>query len=406
MSIQRNRTQINNLLLAPGFDLEITADAKDFTTIIATQKFNGVGQYANRYKRITDSINLSKKDKTPWYDIAEWNDFINYIKRDKKTRDSIASIVFSTSTIKEPYYKDFYQMILLNNDLMNFYQTLTFTALKFKSADSAIMLVKQQYDIDKKLKYDSLSLRSDYFRNWLITSEYLAFLLRQDYQKDPTLKNDRWYRFKKVSELYSGKVKEFALYEMVSAYLYGAKTIQGLNKEKEKLSPYIDMIKNTTYLNEINKVYANKEKEIERTQIGKQAPGFTLQSNKETTHSLSDYLGKVVYIDLWASWCKPCREETPYMRELYQKYVANPAVQIIGIAVSDAKNEWLKAIQEDRPEWLQLIDTDRLVNNAYVANAIPKFILIDKKGNIVAFDAPRPSDKDRLYQMIETEISK
>jgi len=114
----------------------------------------------------------------------------------------------------------------------------------------------------------------------------------------------------------------------------------------------------------------------------------------------------VVYLDLWASWCAPCREQVPALRELYEKYKNDDEVVIVGIAVHEAYNRWLKALEEDKPEWLQLYDADGVVARAYEANAIPKYILIDKKGNIVDMNAPKPSNIEVLEKKIKDEMSK
>ena len=143
-----------------------------------------------------------------------------------------------------------------------------------------------------------------------------------------------------------------------------------------------------------------------RTHVGKPAPLFTLESNLGETFSLESFKGKVVYLDLWASWCGPCRAETPSFKILYNKFKDNKQIAFLSIAVHDGINEWRKAIEEDKPDWTQLLDKDGVVWKSYVANAIPKFILIDKKGNIVDFDAPRPSSGEEIEKLLNKEIAK
>jgi thiol-disulfide isomerase/thioredoxin len=141
-------------------------------------------------------------------------------------------------------------------------------------------------------------------------------------------------------------------------------------------------------------------------QIGKPAPSFTLVSNLEKAYKLDDFKGKVVYIDLWASWCVPCREETPSFKALVEKYKSDHRVAFISIAVHDEINNWKKALQEDKPEWIQLLDKDEIIVKSYFANEIPRFILIDKKGNIVSFDAPRPSSGEEIEALLIKEIER
>lgn len=91
---------------------------------------------------------------------------------------------------------------------------------------------------------------------------------------------------------------------------------------------------------------------------------------------------------------------------MYEKYKNDQRIAFIGIAIHDGMDKWKKAIEEDKPDWIQLIDKNDLVMNTYVANAIPQFILIDKQGNIVNFDAPRPSSGQEIENLLIQEIVK
>ncbi|MDB5116561.1 MAG: AhpC/TSA family protein [Mucilaginibacter sp.] len=146
--------------------------------------------------------------------------------------------------------------------------------------------------------------------------------------------------------------------------------------------------------------------ELGRMAVGRPAPAFTLQSDQQQSWSLSDFKGKVVYLDLWASWCHPCRDETPYLKTLYQKYRNDDRVKFISIAISDVAKDWQKALKEDRPGWLQLTDHDGLVANAYGAHLIPKCVLIDKQGHIAMMDAPLPSSGQKLETLLLKEMEK
>ena len=122
-------------------------------------------------------------------------------------------------------------------------------------------------------------------------------------------------------------------------------------------------------------------------------------------------------LDLWASWCGPCREMTPYLKNLFAKYNpganlafvnvgANPNLAFISVAVNDETEKWKRAMDVDKPTWLQLFDNKNIVQNSYVANSIPKLIVIDKKGNIVTLDAPMSQSMDELKKILDTELSK
>jgi thiol-disulfide isomerase/thioredoxin len=87
----------------------------------------------------------------------------------------------------------------------------------------------------------------------------------------------------------------------------------------------------------LQKLYSDKYAYYISTRAGMSAPAFTLRDEKDIIHNLSDYTGKVVYIDFWGSWCHPCRAETPSMKKIFQQYLNDNRLQIISIAVFDTK---------------------------------------------------------------------
>jgi thiol-disulfide isomerase/thioredoxin len=149
-----------------------------------------------------------------------------------------------------------------------------------------------------------------------------------------------------------------------------------------------------------------KKADLLRTQVGNPAPPFLLESNEGKKYSLEDFKNKVVYIDFWASWCTPCREETPSLKTVYHRYKNNDRIAFVSIAVHDEEDKWKQAIQQDKPDWLQLFDREGIVAKSYFANLIPQFVLIDKNGRILDFNAPRPSNTKELESILTREISK
>ncbi|MBR8534276.1 AhpC/TSA family protein [Carboxylicivirga sediminis] len=111
---------------------------------------------------------------------------------------------------------------------------------------------------------------------------------------------------------------------------------------------------------------------------------------------LSDFKGKVVYVDAWATWCAPCKGEIPALKKLEQKY-HNKDVVFLSISLDSPKKigEWKHFVKDESLKGVQLIADDAFNSpfaKAYRINSIPRFMLFDKEGKVVSTDAPRPSN--------------
>lgn len=112
------------------------------------------------------------------------------------------------------------------------------------------------------------------------------------------------------------------------------------------------------------------------------APNFTLTDTDGNSFSLSDFRGKVVILDLMATWCGPCEEEIPHLKEVQQHYGDDVIILSISVAGSGDTNQGLATFkQEQECTWRFAIDIDDVVMK-YDAMTIPKLVIIDKNKNI------------------------
>ena len=124
---------------------------------------------------------------------------------------------------------------------------------------------------------------------------------------------------------------------------------------------------------------------------GKPAPAFTVLDKEGGEHQLSDFAGKFVFIDFWATWCGPCKVEIPFLKQLYEDYKEKNLV-IMSISVDKEKQKWVDMVTQEGFEWLQFHDGVNM-NDLYMVRYIPTFVLIGPDGNIVNPRAPKPSDE-------------
>jgi thiol-disulfide isomerase/thioredoxin len=145
----------------------------------------------------------------------------------------------------------------------------------------------------------------------------------------------------------------------------------------------------------------------EKIAQGAPAPDFTGQTVDSTTIALSDLKGKVVYVDVWATWCGPCRQEIPHLETMYEKYAEEENLALVSVSIDSDYDAWYKMVTEDNMGGIQLFTENAWesdLNQSYLIQAIPRFLLIGKDGNIISADAPRPSSKEEIYSLIEEAL--
>ena len=125
-----------------------------------------------------------------------------------------------------------------------------------------------------------------------------------------------------------------------------------------------------------------------RTAIGAVAPDFTQNDPMGKPVKLSNFKGKYVLIDFWASWCGPCRQENPNVVKAYVQFKSkNFEILSVSLDNPNAKNAWLKAIEDDKLTWTHVSDLqgwNNQVASLYGVESIPQNFLIDPKGVIIA----------------------
>jgi peroxiredoxin len=134
------------------------------------------------------------------------------------------------------------------------------------------------------------------------------------------------------------------------------------------------------------------------------APNFRVTTVQGHELSLKQFAGKIVVLDFWATWCPPCRESVPELRDLTQKY--DPAkLVLISISSDDDEATWRQFIAENKMTWPQYRDSDKRLVNAFTVRAYPTYLVIDGDGvitqRIVGAD-PKQSVVNQLVAILKT----
>ena len=139
------------------------------------------------------------------------------------------------------------------------------------------------------------------------------------------------------------------------------------------------------------------------TDIGQQAPDFTLTDLEGNQVRLSDLRGKVVFINFWASWCPPCRAEMPDIETVHQKH-KDEGVVVLGVDIQEPEEVVRRFVEEGGYSWTFLLDTTGVVTATYKVSAIPTSFFINRDGMIMSKGVGamrRPAMEARLAEAMK-----
>ncbi|MEO6893949.1 MAG: TlpA disulfide reductase family protein [Ginsengibacter sp.] len=155
-----------------------------------------------------------------------------------------------------------------------------------------------------------------------------------------------------------------------------------LDQSKAMFAGFTDAVKKSIQGEEVNQRIAT----LSRIEVGNHAPGFKQKSVDNQEITLASYKGKYVLLEFWASWCGPCRAESPNVLKAYNTY-KNKGFDVLSVSLDNVRKNWEAAIQKDGLLWTQVSDLKGWKNDVatlYGVQAVPANFLIDPTGKIVA----------------------
>ena len=188
-----------------------------------------------------------------------------------------------------------------------------------------------------------------------------------------------------ADEYFSGKAEAFAKAHSIN-YMLNFGVFEEAEAAFESFTaenPYEDY----------NEILTNSYNNALRVKPGTEAPGFTLTDINGEDVSLSDFRGKVVYLDFWASWCGPCMREVPFAKELKNRFDDEDDLVFLYISVDEDEQAWRNTVEEREIEGvhLRVQGMRHEIADAYNVRGVPSFFIIDREGVIHDNNPSRPS---------------
>lgn len=269
----------------------------------------------------------------------------------------------------------------------------------------------QEYEsqFDELIVFDDAELlKSSFYKS--VLEEYFTTLVRDSINFDELLEANEGDQEKAIANYYQLSLNlmldladtlisdpEIRSYYYYHTFLrnMGLPSIQPLKQnfnDRFKL-----VVTDTAKVNYIE----NQITKVESLLPGKMAPTFSFPDTTENLVSLSDFQGKYVYIDVWATWCGPCIREIPRLKELEEEF--GDEIAFMSISIDPVKNVWYDYVKDKELTGIQLYSEGSWqaeINDLYMIQGIPRFIIIDPQGKIIDADANRPSD-EKTRKMFE-----
>ena len=364
----------NNMISIPteaGTNLNIIYDAKDLSTLL----FSGKGNKAARHFRTRDSILFSElkeigKDATIYSDFNKYKTAYQGLKQ-KLLNNLKANTKISeeTRTISQKHIESFYLNTIHNFSLMG---------KENAKVEAYIKEFNSIFDPNDEIAYK----KSPFYKVTYIN--YINSKPKEIAEKEGVTEDKAF--FKVINTIKNQYVKDEMLYMNASSSMAKSDDI------KSYYEAYMKAATNADYKEEITKTY-NRFYAMAKGQPSPKFEAYEGIDGKQ--YSLDDFKGKYVYIDVWATWCAPCTKEIPFLEKVEKQYHDKNIVFIsLSVDKQNDKDKWKKMIADKQMKGIQLLADKDFKSNFikdYIITTIPRFILLDPKGNIINSNAPRPS---------------
>jgi len=336
-------------------------------------------------------ITVNERDENYEYKV------IKEVKLDSKNNYS-----FELETTKPK----FYTLDVYKQQYVEFYADDENLTINFRGIDTARIKIKNPPHVHIKGGEKNNVLNLLHFTNFQDYQRMIAAGQEQYASSLSDCKDWQNYAEKGYERLtipYERDIKNIV--EMYSDVPTVVKVIGGLNWKRhyeymiEQYSRLAKLYPNLDYVQNAKKALQDNIASSALTDLGKVAPDFTFPDINGKLVSLSSFKGKYVLIDFWASWCGPCRSESPNVQKQYQLY-KDKGFEVVSVSIDKKADDWKKAVQQDNLKGtiLHAVDSKKVMQD-YTFSGIPYMVLLDKEGKIIAKNVRGESLAEKLKEL-------
>ena len=373
----------SSIYLFPGDDLTLQLNSEEFDETIT---YIGKGAEKNNY--LAAKLLLEEK-----YDAERYENYKlpanEYVAKSDKIKTKVLELLENKMNgVKDKEQRKFISWEKDNIDYSFANAKMMYPMYYSSFTKEKAELPATYYNFLKTLKINNPELMN--------SSDYIAFI--EDYTRnqyveqvkiDTTIKDrmSEW-QLEFINSKFTGPVKEFALARVID------NQIKFLNESSEagkNLDVFKKEFPRSTYYTSLEKTY-NKALKLK---AGNPAPDFLLPDLEGEKVSLKDFEGKIIYMDIWASWCGPCLMQVPYAKKLKEELEGEDVV-FLYVSMDEKEETWRNTIEKKEIEGVHLISPGNWsseIAGLYNVYSIPRYILIGKDGKIINSQAASPSGK-------------
>lgn len=248
----------------------------------------------------------------------------------------------------------------------------------------------------------------DYYTKkfYSVRDEYNAARKEYNISKDAKVKENLDSLSFKISQVFVQKNK--AILDFITKYNSSPVAIHTLSDNIQSIRNLdaVKLLRNFTGDAKNSSVYRSIDKFVKKRAtyaVGSMAPDFEINTPDGKPFKLSSLRGHVVIMDIWASWCGPCRAENPNVKRIYKKF-HKKGLEVLSVSLDDDKSKWLKAIKEDGLNWHHVSELNgwkSKVVKLYGVRGVPHIVIIDKKGVIVAKNLRDVSLEKKVEELLK-----